>query len=317
MYEDILTWLTDIQDPSVAYRTLRELLDTDEHDAGVRDALNAVPLSKPVQTLLNSMQPEGYWLQKNPRSGRITGSGVEYGAFATTHFCLSYLSELGLNRNTPEIELAAERYLNLQRADGDWNEEGWIDHLSCLLGYNIRNFVRLGYGDDPRVKRSLELLLATERDDGGYLCGIHNKRYKTREAKSCVRGSAKALLAFAELPDLHHHPRVRRLIDYFLRREGLFTSWDRQRFVNKDMQRPSFPITWRANAWEILYALSLMGHGRDPRLERAWKHLKSMTDAQGGYILSWTPVQCPWKVGKRGQANKWLTFYGLLAEKHR
>jgi hypothetical protein len=129
-------------------------------------------------------------------AGRITGSGVEYGAFATTHFCLSYLSELGLDRHTPEIKLAAERYLNLQCADGDWHEEGWYDHLSCMLGYNIRTFVRLGYRDDPRVRRPLKLLLATERDDGGFLCGIHNKRYKTREAKSCIRGSVKALLAF-------------------------------------------------------------------------------------------------------------------------
>ena len=76
------------------------------------------------------------------------------------------------------------------------------------------------------------------------LPGKHNRRYKTKQAKSCIRGSIKALLAFAELPHLHHHPRVQRLIDYFLGRGGIFNSLDRQRFVNKDMQRPSFPITW-------------------------------------------------------------------------
>jgi hypothetical protein len=83
------------------------------------------------------------------------------------------------------------------------------------------------------------------------------------------------------------------------------------------MQRPSFPITWRANTWEVLYALSLMGYGENPRLVNAWRHLQSMTDDEGAFTLSWTPAQCPWKVGRRGQANKWLTFYALLAAKHR
>jgi hypothetical protein len=317
MNDKLLNWLTESEHPSVAYRTLFELQEKDKGDTELRGALRAIPASKPVTDILKSMHPDGYWLQKNPRTGRTVGSGVEYGAFATTHFCLSYLSELGLNRSTPEIERAAERYLNLQCDDGDWREVGRIDHFSCMLGYNIRTFVKLGYRDDPRVHRSLNLLLATERKDGGYLCGIHDRRYKTREAKSCIRGSVKALLAFAELPDLHSHPRVGRLIDYFLNRGGIFTTRDTQCLVNKDMLRPSFPITWRANTWEVLYALSLMGHGMDRRLEKAWEHLRSMSDERGAYILAWTPTQCPWKVGKRGHTNKWLTLYALLAEKYR
>jgi len=283
----------------------------------VQARLSEIAASPPVRKLLDLMHPDGYWLQKHPRTGRVVGAGVEYGAFASTHFCMSYLSELGLDRTTPEVELAAERYLGLQGPDGAWNEDGWYRNLSCLLGYNIRTFLRLGYSNDRRLRRSIELLLNTEREDGGYLCGIHDRRYKTKEAKSCIRGSVKALLCFAELPDLYDHPRVGRLVDYFLRRGGIFKSSDPQSFVNKDMQRPSFPITWRANTWEILYALSRMGRGGDPRLHAAWKHLESMTDIRGASVLSWTPAQCPWKVGRVGEANKWLTFYALDAAKHR
>jgi hypothetical protein len=309
---ELLDWLSESQDPSVSYRTLTELQDRDDRNPEVQDLLAAIPDSPPVRKLVRSMHPEGYWLQKHPRTGRMIGAGVEYWAFGTTHFCLSYLSELGLNRNIPEIARAAERYLNLQGFDGDW-----YDHLSCLLGYNVRTFVRLGYGRDPRLKRSIDLLLNTERDDGGYLCGIHDRRYRTKQPKSCIRGSVKVLLFYAELPELYRHPRVRRLVEYFLKRGGAFTPGDPCTFVNADMQRPSFPITWRANTWEVLYALSIMGYGEDPRLERAWKHLESMTDSRGAHLLSWTPAQCPWKVGRRGQANKWLTFYALAAAKHR
>jgi hypothetical protein len=313
MDRGLLSLLTEPEDPSLCYRTLTELQDRNDQVPEVKALRVEIPKSQSVRRVLGSVQPDGYWLQKDPRTGRLIGTGVAYGSFGTTHFCLSYLSELGMDRNAPEIERAAERYLGLQDPDGAWNEEGWYRNLSCLLGYNIRTFIRLGYRDDPRLKRSIDLLLDTDRDDGGSLCGIHDRRYKTKQAKSCIPGLLKVLLGFAELPELHDHPRVKRLVDYFLKRGGIYKSTDTHSFVNKDMQRPSFPITWRANAWEVLYALSRMGRGDDPRLERAWKHLERLTDNRGASILTWTPAQCPWKVGKREQPSKWITFYVLAA----
>ena len=35
------------------------------------------------------------------------------------------------------------------------------------------------------------------------------------------------------------------------------------------------------------------------------------------YPLDFTPAQSPWKVGKKGEANAWVTFYVLLALKCR
>jgi hypothetical protein len=92
------------------------------------------------------MHPDGYWLQRNPRTKEYVGDGVVYGSFATTHFCLAYLAELGMDGSHPQVAKAAERYLNLQKPDGDW----W-DHFSCLIGYNIRTFILLGYREDERV----------------------------------------------------------------------------------------------------------------------------------------------------------------------
>ena len=58
-----------------------------------------------------------------------------------------------------------------------------------------------------------------------------------------------------------------------------------------------------------------MGYGGNRRLDRAWKFMDAKRDAYGRYVLDWTPTQCPWKVGKRNQPNKWLTFYSYLAHK--
>lgn len=308
--EDIVKWLLEPENPSLRYRTMVELLGKSPDDPETLECKRQIGESIPVKGLLNEMHPDGYWLQKRPRTGKILGDGVEYGAFGTTHYCLSYLAELGMDRTNPQVAKAAERYLNLQKEDGDFYR-----HFSCLLGLNIRTFTMLGYKDDSRVKKSIDLLLNTERPDGGYLCDMHEGKYEIKPVKSCIRGSVKALLAFLYLPQYWKHDRVEQLVDYFLRREGIYKTTNLNKFVYKDMERSSFPITWRANVFEILLALSKMGYGKHDRLERAWNVLDAKMDKKGRYFLDWTPEQSPWKVGKRNGSNKWVTFYAYLAHK--
>lgn len=305
---EVFEWLLASDNPSVRYRTLVELMDRGGSEEAL-EAKKAILESKPVRKLMEAMHPDGYWLQKNYK-GRITGDGVEYGSFGTTHFCLSYCAELGLDRSQPFIEKAASRYLGLQKEDGDW----W-EHISCLYGYNIRTFVMLGYRDDKRVQKAIDLMLCTKRPDGGYLCDMHEKG-KGKPPKSCIRGSAKALLAFSALPEYWEHERCLKLADYFLNRNGIYRNSDPKVFACRDMEGDSFPIIWGTNVWEILYALSRMGYGKDERLREAWRVMESRKDADGRYLLNQTPGQCPWKVGKAGEPNQWITLYCMLAEKY-
>jgi len=304
--ESVTRWLTESDEPSVAFRTYRELLQRDASEPEIDKLKGSIAQSRTVQDIISRMHPEGYWLQQNPSNGELIGDGVEYGSFATTHFCLAYLAELGMDKSHPLIALASERYLGLQKPDGDW----W-QHMSCLYTYNIRTFVLLGYRDDPRVQQAVGMMLATERHDGGYLCDIHEG--KKKRVKSCYRGAAKALMAFAELPEYWQHPRCIVLVNYFLARGGIYTMKDPNSYVNKDIERWSYPPIWRANLWEVMLALGKMGYGDDPRLKRAWDVLESRINSDGKVVLDWTPTQCPWKVGRRGQPNKWLTFYAYLA----
>jgi hypothetical protein len=131
--------------------------------------------------------------------------------------------------------------------------------------------------------------------------------------KSCIRGSVKSLLAFSYHPEYWGHDRIKRIVDYFLLRGGIFKRSNPDKLVNKDMERTSFPIAYRANIFEILLALSKMGYGKYTELERAWSLLDSKADEDGKYALDWTPRQSPWTVGERNQPNKWVTFYTYLA----
>jgi hypothetical protein len=308
----VIDWLLEEENPSVRYRTLTELLDRPADDPEAAAAKAEIPDSEPVRKIFRKMHPEGYWLQKKPSTGEMIGDGVEYGSYATTHFALAYLAELGLDRSHPEVAWAADRYLSLQQPDGDfWN------HISCLNGYNLRNFLRLGYRDDPRFQRTLDLMLNTTRSDNGYLCDMHEGKYKTRAVKSCIRGSGKMLVAFAEMPETWDHPRVQGLVAYFLDREVLFKTSDPKALVDKNIIFTCFPFTWTITALELLYAFSTMGYGDDPRLARAWRVLEERQVDLGRYRLDYAPGQAILKPGPRGEANKWITFYALLSNKRR
>jgi hypothetical protein len=45
--------------------------------------------------------------------------------------------------------------------------------------------------------------------------------------------------------------------------------------------------------------------------------LENKADQAGRFRLDWTPTQCSWDIGKRGEANKWITFYVLAAKKYK
>jgi hypothetical protein len=67
--------------------------------------------------------------------------------------------------------------------------------------------------------------------------------------------------------------------------------------------------------FEILLSLSIMGFGKDARLERLGVSIQC--DELGRYRLDYSPGNMPWKVGEMGMANKWITLYSLLAHKYK
>jgi rubredoxin len=316
--ENTINWLLEKLNPSVRYRTLVELLDQPPGDPEVMEAKEQIPASVSVNAVFSHMTPDGFWYYQ-PRGKGGRGDGVAYYDFYTTHFNLAYLAELGMDREDRRIDTAVNRYLGLQQPDGDF-----MRHWSCLYAYNLRTFIRLGYGDEERVKRMVGLLTSTNRFDGGYLCDgqAGSEPFKPSQ-KSCIRGSVKALMAYADLPVLWETPQCQALIDYFIRRHGIYPSNSRTwRTPICPLGKPDelsetwFPFTWRATFLEVLYALSKMGHGQNPALDQCWALLQSKQEAEGRYILSRMEKRSHFVPTQQGEPCKWITLYALLAHKY-
>jgi len=304
----VLDWLLEPENPSVRYRTLVELLGAPQDDPEVRRVHAAILTSKPVLSIFAKMHPDGYWLHRG------LGAGVSYAMSSSTHFVLAYLAELGLDRSDERVAGAVERYLSLagpEKPDPKpWEIAPDYSHRqSCLYAYNLRTFIRLGTRDDPRIQERVEVLLNDWRADGGYLCQRPSFGPKT---KSCIRGTVKALMAFAELPELWRSARCQALVDYFLRRQVIYQSKHPGVLIRDEVATTIFPFVISASLLEPLYALSRMGYSNHPALADAWKHLDAKRDEQGRYTLD-RSLHSVFNAGPNGQPNKWATLYAYQA----
>jgi hypothetical protein len=308
--KNVLGWLLESSNPSIKYRTLVELLDYSPSNTEVQDAYEEILKWKPIRFIKKSMQPDGYW-QVKVDNGKIIGKGTEYRTFNTTHWVLGYLAEYGLTRKEKFIEKAANRYLNLQKKDGDF----W-QHLSCLYGLNLHTFARLGYNSDERIKETINLALSSIRHDNGYLCDLHNKKKKKgKPLKSCYRGALKVLFGFCEYPTIWNHDSVKNLINYFLDRDLIYKTTKRDQLVVKNADALVFPFTYREGLIEILYPLLKMGHGDHPNLEKTWSIFETKKMNDNKFPLDWIAKNKYLKLGKIAEPNKWATFYAYLLYK--
>jgi regulator of replication initiation timing len=74
--EEILNWLLELENPSLRYRTLVELLDKSPDDKKAIECKEQIAESTSVKNLLSKMHPDGYWLQRKPSTGKMVGDSL-------------------------------------------------------------------------------------------------------------------------------------------------------------------------------------------------------------------------------------------------
>ncbi len=310
--KNVTEWLLEEENPSIRYRTMRELQELPESDPELQLAKKQISSYQPVKNMLDAMHPEGYWEEYNSYKKRFIGKGTEY-MWNTTHFILANLAELGMTRDESKIEKAGNRYLSLQQLDGDF-----LGHFSCVYGLNIRTFILLGFKDSPRLKKTIDLMVNSVRYDNGYLCDIHEGKLKRgKPVKSCVRGSAKILYSLGELPELWDEPFGKKIVEYFLNRNLLYKTTNLKTYVRKDAGLTMFPFYWGFGLIDVLLPLAKMGYGTDPRMKSAWDVLARHKTEEKKYKLDTDRKSKYWEFGKHRKANKWITFYAYLCLKYK
>lgn len=318
---DTLTWLLEPESPGIRYLALRDLVGSPPEDAELKAAAEIAHRAEPIQTILQEMNPGGYWERPGP------GYNPKY---RSTVWSIILLSQLGGSVTLDErIDTACHYVLDQALTeDGLFTMNGAPSGtIDCLQGNLCAALQNLGV-EDPRLDQAFEWMARSVTGDGiaplenkqafpryyayqcgpGFACGVNG-------SQTCAWGGVKVMLAFSKLPIEKRTPLIEKAIRMGI--EILFSVDPAEAAYptrlgtkpNRSWWTFGFPVFYVTDILQNAEVLARLGYGSDPRLSNALDLIRGKQDGRGRWVLEYTYAGKTWgDFGEKKQPNKWVTL---------
>ncbi len=314
-------WLLEEDNPSVRYFALTSLMDKAESHPSVKKAKGEIMRAGPVPTILFRQHEGGYWEAAEDFYVRTKYRG--------TVWQLIVLAELGADGRDPRVRRAVEFLLvwSQDRESGGFSYRGTgrggthTGVIPCLTGSMAWSMARLGYLDDPRVKRGIEWIVNYQRcDDGTEEAPSgwpYDKFEKCWGSHTCHMGVVRTLKALAEIPAKKRTQAAQSMIaleSEHLLVHRLFKRSHTPALIAKPAWLDfGFPLMWNTDALDMFGLLVKLGY-RDTRMEDSADLILSKQDLDGRWPLETTfNGRFQVNIEKKGRPSKWVTLNALRA----
>ncbi len=292
MRRDPVPWLLDPVNPSVRLLTLRGIFG--KPLAALQGEQQALLAWKPVSDVFRQFSPENLWgWRENPYHGSMVGT------FGT----LVLLAQLGLPR-TEEIALACENLLHYGRTlEGRFKPPELADSMwFCYTGMALQVLWHFGYGDDPRVRSTLDMM------EQSLTQGIETLTCAAAGGP-CQWGLTKLLGGLLMVPPDQRSPRLNLALDRLI--EYLITfPYD---FERRDVSwlQPAFPRYYDSDLVELAYLVAQTDYRLHPAFLKLLGRMTALQNEHGQWLkLRRTFV---FVVEKVNEPSRWLTFQAVQA----
>jgi len=332
--QSTLDWLLEETNPSVRYFTLRDILGKGENDFQVVAAKRAISESKVARKILEKQDSKGYWEEPaNPYHPK----------YKSSYWQIMTLGQLGMDKTNEKVRNACEYIFQFQLDEGgfssytselalkeydrlrqngkelpssnEWMLSMVFEHqYSCLTGNMTVALIRIGYANDPRVRKALEWLVKIQNKDGGWLCP--NWRTHVKDTHGCFYGTICPLEAFSELKKENRTEEMKETIEKgaeFLLMHHLFKA-DHHGYevINQSWLKSSFPWFYGYNILRGLDVLTKLGYVKDERLKDAVEIILQKRQSNGRWILESAPIgRMQTNIEAKGNPSKWITLIAL------
>ena len=328
-----LAWLLEPRDPSIRYHTLVDLLDRKTSDKEVVATKKKIRNSSPVKKIMATQTRERYWAPKETCYTPKWTAAV---------WPLALLGELEAPADD-RIKAESERFLELHQQDNGaftcpspTDVKSWAAKHPrqkavrwdepCLTGNMIRTLGKLGYNNDPRIKKAIAWLPKAQLEDGGWNCDYPEKKVKHSSFMSTI----EPLWAYSEIPRQKWTRSMKRSIDRgaeFLLMHRLYKSDNHHwKETYPFFTALHFPMYYFYDILHGLRVLTKLGYSDDDRMDDAVHLLMSKRRPDGTWNLEgdWfrerdknpEKRKAPVSIEQIGKPSKWITLnsYRVLKE---
>jgi hypothetical protein len=329
----VVNWLLEEDNPSVRYFTLCDFLGKKHSNPELLAAKAKIPDSKVVAKIFSKQKPEGHW--EEPWSPYLP-------KYKSSYWQIMILAQLGMDKSDLRVQHACESIFKFQHDEGgfscytiemalgkyyklrekakelppnEYTSSMVYEHqYSCLTGNMAAALIRMGYIDDPRLRKSLEWLVKVQNRDGGWLCPYWRAHIK--DTHGCFDGTICPLEAFSEVPKEKISKAMKDTIERgaeFLLMHRLFKA-DHHNFavIKRLWLKLGFPWFYGYNILRGLDVLTKLGYAEDERLDDAVKVILRKRMPDGRWILESAPIgRMHVSLESVGKPSKWITLIAL------
>lgn len=323
---DVIGWLLEDDNPSVKYWTLRNLLDYAPDDPHVVSVREKIMTSGPLPMILARLNAAGHY--DDPNATR------EYGAeraacgylpkYQATTWQLILFAELGADPCDPRIRRTCEYVLEHSwQPDGLFSMVGSHNLTPCFQGNMLYTLTSLGYGNDPRLREALNVLVQYTRfDDGGFKTPetwpYRGKKDRCASSHACYAGCLKALKAIVPIPPERRDAQlldfVTRGVEYFRIHRVYHASHRPEKLLHKEIDEIAFPTFVFGDFLEILTTLLELGT-KEAWMQDAVDLLLAKQLPNGHWKLERDVPRMHVRLGRRHRESKWATYRAEYALK--
>jgi hypothetical protein len=328
---DPTNWLLEESNPAVRYMTLRDIVDADEKEVKVARA--KAHREGPIATILDNMNPEGYWITP----------GLGYSPkFKSTVWSILSLAQLGASGEEDKRIQTACNYL-LDHAlvkGGQFTARQPSDMGLCLQGNLLAALPELGC-TDKRLDTAFEYTARRVTDEGlspklnpdglapgeGIVGPFRTLKFitdpvfgcRTNKGLSCGWAGVSVMLAFSRLPAKSRSGLIKRAVkagaDFFFKTDPATADFhdSKSGVPNEKWWQFKFPDFYATDILKMAEALTALGYGADPRLAHTLSLIRDKQDENGCWPLEYVDrTRKMWvKYGAEGKPNKWVTLRAM------
>jgi hypothetical protein len=308
-----IEWLLEEEEPSIRYLTLTQLLGKSESDPEVKATKKRIGLEGWAAEILAKQKPGGWWVHQE---------NLYRPKYLSTNWMLLVLSDLGLTKDDPRVQRAAELWRDrFSKADGGFGSDGASRSHLCIAGNTARALIRFGYAEDEKVRSALDWLVKEQAGNGGWSCFGSGGNLDSWEGMS----------AFAAYPKQMWTKGIKVAVEkgaeFYLRK-----SMDQQGARYEPWYRFHYPVHYYYDLLVGLDFMTALGFGDDKRLAKAvelleekrgpdgkWNLDRVHPDVEGGmadwYSKHSNQAPTPFALEKPGRPSKMVTYRAMLVLK--